>query len=257
MTRVRSPNYPAIGLPEAIDRLKQFFGKAQRRLVSREQAAEAMGYDGLHGGSLGTLSALLKFGLLVKQNGQVLVSERGMAIVAPQDEKERRVAIESAAFAFPLFEEVRERFLGDIPSDDKLRSFLLRKNFSSSALEKVCRSYRETMELVLEVPGGYDTARPQESAETDMAHEIGTAESAHPARTPPSGTLGVPFRVSLEGDAIEVSGRLTTPEEVEKLVKILELSKVIITPVSGAFDTEYTADKEGRKAKERDLKLDE
>ena len=68
---------------------------------------------------------------------------------------------------------------------------------------------------------------------------------------------GVPFRVALEGDAIEVSGRLTTPEQVEKLVKILELNKVMITPVHGAFDTEYTDDEEGCKTKERDLKLDE
>lgn len=255
MVRVRSPNYPAIGLPEAIDRLKQLFDKAQQRLISREQAVEAMGYEGLHGASFGTISALLKFGLLTNQNGQVRVSKQGMAIIAPADDSEKRAAIEAAAFAFPLFKELHERFFGEVPSDDKLRSFLLRKKFSSSALEKVFRSYRETIEIVSDSAGEYSVPPPEEDVEADMAHQTSSVESVHPTRTPPIGAKGTPFRVALEGDAIEVSGRLTTPEQVEKLVKILELNKVMITPVYGTFSTGYTDDEEGREAEERNRKL--
>ena len=66
-----------------------------------------------------------------------------------------------------------------------------------------------------------------------------------------------PFRVAFEGDAIEVTGRLTTPEQVDKLVQILQLNKVMITPVHGAIATEYTKDEEGREAEELDRKLNE
>ena len=160
MARVRSPNYPAISLREAIERVQLLFGKAHTQLISREQAVEAMGYDGLHGASLGAISALLKFGLLEKVIDQVKISDRAMSIIAPHDDEELKIALRDAAFDPPLFSEMHERFLGEIPNDDKLRTFLIRKSFSSSALDRVIRSYRETMELVTEEAGGYTAAEP-------------------------------------------------------------------------------------------------
>ena len=74
---------------------------------------------------------------------------------------------------------------------------------------------------------------------------------------PPAPPPGAPFHVAITADAIEVTGRLTTPEEVDKLVEVLKLNKVIITPVNGAMATEYTDDEESRKAEERDRKLNE
>ena len=255
MARMRSPNYPAISLREAIDRIQLLFGKAHTKLISREQAVEAMGYDGLHGASLGAISAVLKYGLWGKVDNQVKVSDRAMSIIAPNDNEERQTAIHDAAFNPPLFGEIHERFLGEIPNDDKLRSFLLRKNFSSSALDRVIRSYRETMELVTDEAGGYNDE--SQSAEPDTMHEPSQRSFQQDRGRPTPPPRGTPFRVALEGDAIEVTGRLTTPEEVDKLVKILQLNKVMITPVHGAFATEYTDDKEGREAEERDRKINE
>ncbi len=253
MARTRSPNYPAIGLPEAIERLQKLFEKAHRQTITREQAAEAMGYDGLHGGSLGALSALLKFGLLQKSENGVRVSDRGITIIAPEDDKERDLAIANAAFDPLLFQELRERFLGEMPSDGKLRSFLIRKNFSSSALDRVVRSYRETMELVTDEGPGY-TFEPTIIQSVGTARDVSTADAVGISKSP---SQGVPFRVAFAGDAIEVSGRLTTPEQVDKLVQFLQLNKVLITPVPGPLATEYTDDEEGREAEERDRKRDE
>lgn len=255
MARVRSPNYPAISLGEALDRLQPLFDKAQTRLISREQAVEAMGYDGLHGASLGAISAVLKYGLLEKVDNQVRVSERGMSIIAPQSDEERRTAIQEAAFDPPLFSELRERFFGKMPPDDRLRSFLLRKNFSSGALDRVLRSYRETIGLVTEEAGGYNDE--SQSARPDTMREPSQQPFQQDRERPPTPPIGAPFRVALEGDAIEVTGRLTTPEEVDKLVKVLQINKIMITPVHGAFDTEYTDDEEGRAAEERDRKRHE
>lgn len=255
MARVRSPNYPAISLREALSRLQLLFDKAQTQLISREQAAEAMGYDGLHGVSLGVISAVLKYGLLKKVDNQVKVTERGMSIIAPHNDEERRTAIHDAAFTPPLFGEIHERFLGEMPNDKQLRSFLIRKNYSSSALDRVLRSYRETIELVTDETGGYNDE--SQSAKLDTMHEP-SQHSVQQNRERPTGPpRGTPFRVTFEGDAIEVTGRLTTPEEVDKLVKILQLNKVMITPVHGAIATKYTDDEEGREAEERDRKVNE
>ena len=79
----------------------------------------------------------------------------------------------------------------------------------------------------------------------------GHAPSVHVASPPPQEP---PFRVAFAGDAIEGTFRLTTPEQVDKLVQFLQLNKVMITPVLGAMDTEYTDDEEGREAEKRDRK---
>lgn len=254
MARVRSPNYPAISLREAVERLQKLFGKAQSQTISRDQASEAMGYDGLHGASLGAISALLKYGLLEKADKKVHVSERAMSIIAPHNEQERQKALGDAAFAPTLFNDLRERFLGGVPSDDKLRSYLLRKNFSSSALDRVVRSYRETIELVTEEAGDYNDE--SQSAEPDTMREP-SEHSSQPRLRPTPPPRGTPFRVALEGDAIEGTFRLTTPEEVDKLVKILQLNKVMIAPILETFDTKYTDDEEGRAAEQRDRERDE
>ena len=39
------------------------------------------------------------------------------------------------------------------------------------------------------------------------------------------------------------------------LIQMLQINKVMITPVHGAFDTEYTDDKEERQAEARHRKL--
>lgn len=235
MARIRSPNYPAISLREAIDRVGQLFSKAHTKLISREQAVEAMGYDGLHGASLGAVSAVLKYDLLDKVDKQVKVSERAMSIIAPHNDEERQTAIRDAAFSPPLFGEIYERFLGEIPNDEKLRSFLLRKNFSSSALDRVIRSYRETMDLVTEETGSYN--HESQSTESDAMRETSQRSIQQNSGRPIPPSQGTPFRVALEGDAIEGTFRLTTPEEVDKLVKILQLNKVMITPISEIFGT--------------------
>lgn len=255
MARLRSPNYPAISLREAIDRIQLLFGKAHTQLISREQAVEAMGYDGLHGASLGAISALLKYGLLEKVDSQVKTSDRAMSIIAPHNDEERQAAIHNAAFGPPLFGEIHERFLGEIPNDDKLRTFLIRKNFSSSALDRVVRSYRETMELLTEGTDGY--IDESQSARREPMHEPLQRSFQQDRRRAPPPPQVTPFRVAFDGDAIEVTGRLTTPEEIDKLVKILELNKVMITPVHGAFATEYTDDEEGREAEELNRMLEE
>ncbi|MCH7889635.1 MAG: hypothetical protein IIA00_10225 [Proteobacteria bacterium] len=231
MARPRSPNYPAISLPEAIERLHKLFKRAQRQTITREQAAEAMGYDGLHGGSLGALSALLKFGLLEKGANGVRVSDRGIAIIAPEDDEERNLAFADAAFSPSLFKELTERFLGGMPSDEKLRSYLIRKNFSSSALDRVIRSYRETMELVSDEGPGYtfDPTIIQSvgtERETDMAGGVGASQFRPQA--PPSVLTASVLRVSFTDDRLEVTAGLIDAEAVDRLIKVLEANKPLL-----------------------------
>ena len=64
MTKARSPQYPSIGLKEAVEKITAVYNKDYQNPIPRSVAAKHMGYDSLHGKALGVLSTLAKFGLL-------------------------------------------------------------------------------------------------------------------------------------------------------------------------------------------------
>ena len=124
------------------------------------------------------------------------------------------------------------------PSDEALKAYLVRRQFAQSAINDVIKNYRETIELVTRESPEYDSSAPEEENETEnqpvTATTAPTTEAqAHPSPPP----TGAPFHFAVVGDSIELSGRLTSPDQVERVVKLLELNKVMIAPVDQAFDT--------------------
>ena len=152
MARVRSPNYPQISLPDAITRVANIFSKEHKHPAPREVIVKDMGYNGIHGNSLGALSALSKYGLLERDGQDYRVSERAIAIIHPLDEESKAAALREAAQAPALFAEIFEQFKGQLPSDENLRAYLIRKGFAESALTPVIDSLRETMQFVAGTP---------------------------------------------------------------------------------------------------------
>jgi hypothetical protein len=121
--------------------------------------AKHLGFQGLNGSSLRAISALLKYGLIDEANGDKMkVSPLAMAIIHPRNKDEKVAAIREAASKPPLFAEISNEWPDGVPSDQNLRSYLLRKNFAPDAIDRVIQSYRETMGLVTQESGGYDSA---------------------------------------------------------------------------------------------------
>ncbi len=101
--KTRSPNYPAIGLQEAFDRLKAIYAKQQRYPASREILVKLMGYGGLNGASSTVVSALSKYGLLEGYGETLRVSELGQDLVLHRKgDLEYTAALRSAA-SMPVF----------------------------------------------------------------------------------------------------------------------------------------------------------
>ena len=235
MARVRSPNYPAISLPDAIQRVKRIYEQENHLSVAKDVIAKHLGYSGLNGASLKLISAIGKYGLLEDAgDGQARVSPLAITILFPDSDNAKSAAIREAAAQPALFAEMLDQWDGHIPSDANIRSYLARRNFAQSAMDTVIQSFRETMALVTPESGGYDSSAVKKKEEPMTATHIPSRE---PKNIRPPMTGDAPFRVALEGDAIEVAGRLTKPEDVEKLIKILELNKIMITPVYEANDT--------------------
>src|SRR5262245_26329787 len=107
--RNRSPNYPAISLPEAIDKLRALYDAIHNHPAPREVIAKGMGYAGLSGASATAVSALQKYGLLDRVGGDWRISERGKAILLPRDQAEKARAVAEAAAEPKLFAELMEK----------------------------------------------------------------------------------------------------------------------------------------------------
>src|SRR5690242_15075647 len=91
--RSRSPSYPAISLPDAVQRLRALYDNIHTHSAPRDVIARGMGYASLSGASASAISALVKYGLLDRSGEELRVSERGMAILHPHDPVERARAI--------------------------------------------------------------------------------------------------------------------------------------------------------------------
>src|SRR6202047_428446 len=134
MARARSPEYPAIGLKEAIDRVKMVYDKDYQNRLPKAVLAEHMGYKSLSGASLPVLSALAKYGLLEGRGDETRVSDLAVAIIAhPPGTPERAAALQQAAAAPDLFAELDARFPDGKASDPAIRSYLLTNKFIPGA----------------------------------------------------------------------------------------------------------------------------
>jgi len=192
--RLRSPNYPAIGLPEAVERIGVLYRTLHNHGAPREMIARALGYAGLNGASATTISALNKYGLLDRDGEELKVSDRARRILTPLSEEERALAIREAAFLPPLFAELAEKFPGRVPNDELLRNYLSRKGFAPGALSSVVLAYRATSEMV----GGGATPYGGLENQPDEAPPMPT----------PTATIAAPLRQAVpSAHHVEIIGK--------------------------------------------------
>lgn len=149
----RSPNYPAISLPEAIELVTKLYQRERRSPVDAERAALALGYNGLSGASRTKLSGLRKFDLVEDTGNGMRVSDLTMTILHPESPDEKQSALRQAATAPALF-----RDLAELPgaSDENLISRLVRQGFTEAGAKLAIASFRKTMSLVTGEATGYD-----------------------------------------------------------------------------------------------------
>lgn len=243
MARVRSPNYPAFSLPEAIARVKLIHTQEQHLAAPKEVIAKHLGYGGMNGASIKALSAIMKYGLLEEISGdKIRVSPLAISILYPAKPEEKASAIREAAFKPPLFTEIFSEWDGAQPSDQNLKSWLIRRQFGADALDRVIQSYRETMELVTRESGAY----PPPTAGADAPGEEQTPMTPQVQSAPATGSPKPPgddfvrmikdmlpnpelnkFRIVDHGAAIEVQG-LVDRKGLEKLLKRLTAYKAVL-----------------------------
>jgi hypothetical protein len=161
--KTRSPNYPAIGLGEAIQRLRRIYDTQRRYPATREILVKLMGYGTLNGASATVVSALSKYGLLEGHGDQLRVSEMGQDLVLHRKgDQEYTEALRTAAFMPAFFQELRGQYPEGLPSEHALRATLIKRGFNPKAIDGAVRAYRDTIEF-LDAEVGSEAAKPLEN----------------------------------------------------------------------------------------------
>lgn len=148
--RQRSPNYPTVGLPEAIERVRKLFEADGRAGVPTEVAAKHIGYATAHGQAYSVLSALKKFGLLDEGKGRVSLSQRAIELLnLPATDPRRVQAVKDAALSPPIYRELVEQHAKTgLPGDESLEAELVTyRNFNPKVVAGFVRDFRATLEF--------------------------------------------------------------------------------------------------------------
>jgi hypothetical protein len=148
--RQRSPNYPTVGLREAVDRAKRFVSANGKAAAMPAIAAKLIGFATAHGQAYSALSALKKFGLLEEKDGRVLPTQRTMEIVSlPEADPRRLKAIRDAAISPTIYSELLKQYRDtNIPNDQTLAGELVAyKGFNPNGVKEFLKAFRETIEF--------------------------------------------------------------------------------------------------------------
>lgn len=240
MGRVRSRAHPIIPLSEVIELARKIHEKDRQHPVSREVAAQHMGFSGLSGSSDRAISALQHFGLAEKvAKGELRVTDLALDLLHPHSAHERRIALRRAAFNPDLFQELRERYPGDPPSTSTLASYLSRLNFAPAAIGPAAKAYLETC-YYLQREGAYESEPGEDHAEAELAsanreeptamhtpqNMVTTASSAVPVTATPTVQNFQPaHELALNEIALNVRGGLVHVEARLDYDGLLELEQ--------------------------------
>lgn len=184
MARMRSPNYPAMPLEEALKGTKALWDKNRTATVSREAAAKDLGYSGLTGRSLQVLGALNQYGLTENTaKGHMRVTKLGETALIGFPEDVKRKAISEAARSPSFFRDILERFDGAVPGENAVRFFLLQNGFTNDGVEKALKVFAETTRFV-EINGDSESYGNAPESDTELVPEQQSQEEEKVATAP-------------------------------------------------------------------------
>lgn len=147
----RSPQYPAISLGKALEKLTVLYANVGQDFLSKSAISKAMGYSGLNGKSIAIVSSCIQFGLLEGRGAQSRVSNLAAKLLTSTPfSKEHTQALCEAGNAAKLHRELRAKGLESGENSEALTAYLLKKNFNAKAANSALQCYRVTKRYIEE-----------------------------------------------------------------------------------------------------------
>ena len=230
--RTRSPAYPAIALPQAMDLLGVIFRSFQSHPAPMEAVGEAVGMKA-GGSSLNVrLAALKKYGLIdelgdTKSGGKSYrISALGKDLaVLPQASAEHAEALRKAALMPVIYEALWTRFGPELPADSLIRAYLVReRNFNAHQVDGAIADFRATIEyagLTKEAAAVAPEAEP-------LGQTLQRFATMQPGQIAPAATASAPgevFTIPLEDGKFASIPYPMSPQTWELFMQTLTLWK--------------------------------
>lgn len=182
---MRSPNYPQLSLPEAINKAQILYAAIHTAKTTPEKVVERLGYSSLNGRSMGVLSALKKYGLLAGKGEELALTHDAVIIFErPDEHPEKQEAIRKIALLPPLFSDIHSHFNGQMPGIGDLRVYLSKMGFGKTALDEISENYAETFHFVTRIAGDYTTG--ETSSEKGELPDMSSSQSLPQSSQQPS-----------------------------------------------------------------------
>lgn len=173
--RERSPSYPAVSLPVAVDKVRELYQQEKSYLTPIDTILQHWKYSPGSGSGMVAVAAALKFGLLENEGSgrarRAKVSELGLRIVRDtRDESpERDRLLREAALLPQIHRDLWEKYRQALPSDANLKHTLkFEYGFTDLGAAEFAREFRATIAFArLEEGNGEEVADP-----ADYPHQI-------------------------------------------------------------------------------------
>lgn len=250
--RIRSPAYPYVSLPKAIEYARKFWGKETRNFASILIASTHLGFASVTGPAGQIIAALTQFGLMEssgeKATRKVKLTDHAIRILGATDQKSATfmALIKRSALLPKLYADLMSKYPSGLPSDASLRHELeYERGFNPGVVADVVRAFRETVSFAnLDESGTVPTS---EADRDDMASDVPEVDSMPESeqttnaratvsaapRKPVIQVIDDPdeterLRFNLKGGRrvrVMFTGHLPTQEDIDKLIKNLELNK--------------------------------
>ena len=150
-SRTRSPSYPYLDLPTALEKVTVLWNVEGRHPAAVSVAMQHWGYKEDSSTGYSCVAALKKFGLVdhdgMGETRQIRLSALALAILLDRDpaSDDRRDALRRAALNPRIHAELWERYGADLPSDQTLRRFLvIERNFNEASVDELLAEYKAT-----------------------------------------------------------------------------------------------------------------
>ena len=226
--RQRSPNYPALGLKAAVEKVRMLYEADKRAGAPVDAALKHMGFGSKHGQALAVLSAVKKFGLVEESSGRIVPTQRAVDLLNFPDQDARKIkAIRDAALSPEIYRELYEQYKSTgIPSEETLKAELIAdKNFNPNAVEGFIRDFKETLVFagIMDAVGLSLSAEDASEMNDSVQTAVQTVGSTPKPMPQGMKEISLPIGVTEEGQAIFAHVRFDAPLKKGMLLSLKQL----------------------------------
>ena len=181
--RIRSPNYPAIDLNEAISRVRQLYAEEKINPTTVSVASAHWGYKSIKTGGSAIIAALNAYGLVDTEGGtgeqkQVRVSNLARRIILDErpDSRERVQLLKEAALRPKLHTELWDKWASNLPSDVNIAYHLVAdRGFNEKTVEGFIAGYKASLDFAELINNGKLADGGRGEKENETASSSGSA----------------------------------------------------------------------------------